>query len=200
MHLSRQWVGRSSDEKRRQLISRAGPKARAPLGAKTTNAKTKAFQTPIVPAKRELATTKKNSISAQISKPKPKTSETTKLEVLGDVEEDDVPDIEYMPPRPKSMPPPLNTQDFLLTHCRSPRPPRRSRRTRPLHVLQPQHLRRRRPNHSQRTRSRRPLPSRPRTHPRIQAMVSRAATHRSKIDSRRQQQPHPLPAHSRMFR
>ena len=79
-----------------------GPKTRAPLGAKTTNAKAKAFQTPAIPAKGDLASIKKNSVSAQKAKPKPKPAETTKLEVLGDEEKDDIPEIEYMPPRAKS--------------------------------------------------------------------------------------------------
>ena len=88
-------------EKEARADRAKGTKNRAPLGAKTTNAKTKAFQTPAPPLHDDLAKTKKNSISAQKPKPKPKPAETTKLEVLGDKEIDNVPDIEYMPPRSK---------------------------------------------------------------------------------------------------
>ena len=81
----------------------SGPKNRAPLGAKTTNAKAKAFQTPGPTQQIDLGKTKKASVSGKKPKPKATPAETTKVEklaVLGD-EEDDVPDIEYMPPRSK---------------------------------------------------------------------------------------------------
>ena len=83
------------------LTKRSGPKSRAPLGAKTTNAKAKAFQTPAVPIKDDLGKTNKKSVSARKPKPKAVPAEMTKLEVLGDKDESEVPDIEYMPPKPK---------------------------------------------------------------------------------------------------
>ncbi|KAG8525263.1 uncharacterized protein KY384_008907 [Bacidia gigantensis] len=84
-----------------------GPINRAPLGAKTTNAKAKAFQTPVPTIKGDLGKTKKASVSAKKAKPKPVPAETTKVEkvdILGDNEEDEVPEIEYMPPRVKDLP------------------------------------------------------------------------------------------------
>lgn len=71
------------------------------MGAKTTNAKAKAFMTPAVPAKDENAKASKNSVSARKPKSKVAHAEMTKIEVLGDKDEPEVPDIEYMPPRPK---------------------------------------------------------------------------------------------------
>lgn len=71
------------------------------MGAKTTNAKAKAFLTPAVPTKDGNGKTNKNSISARKPKPKVAHAEMTKVEVLGDKEEPEVPEIEYMPPRPK---------------------------------------------------------------------------------------------------
>ena len=85
------------------MFTQPGPRNRAPLGAKTTNAKAKAFQTP-APAQNEndLGKTVRKSVSAR--KPKPKTShpETTKLEdILADKEALDEREIEYMPPPAK---------------------------------------------------------------------------------------------------
>lgn len=77
-----------------------GPRNRAPLGMKTTNAKTKAFQTP-APASTD-GDQGKNNQSASTRKPKPKIShpETTKLEdILADKEALDQREIEYMPPK-----------------------------------------------------------------------------------------------------
>lgn len=80
-----------------------GPRNRAPLGAKTTNAKAKAFQTPAPGSIRgELG--KSNQKGGSIQKPKPKVShpETTELEdILADKEALDEREIEYMPPKPK---------------------------------------------------------------------------------------------------
>lgn len=82
-----------------------GAKSRAPLGNKTTNAKAKIFQTPAGPAEGDAGKPKQNSVSARKPKPKVSHAEMTKLEVLGDKDEleDDEPEIEYMPPRAKSM-------------------------------------------------------------------------------------------------
>ena len=76
-----------------------GVRDRAPLGAKTTNAKAKAFQTTVLPT----ANDKPNQRSASARKAKPRVShaEMTKLEVLGDKDELEEREIEYMPPRGK---------------------------------------------------------------------------------------------------
>ncbi|KAL8851754.1 MAG: hypothetical protein Q9221_003364 [Calogaya cf. arnoldii] len=88
------------------FVTPMGPRNRAPLGAKTTNARAKAFQTP-APAQNEndLGKTIRKSVSAR--KPKPKTThpESTKLEdILADKEALDEREIEYMPPVPKDLP------------------------------------------------------------------------------------------------
>lgn len=80
-----------------------GPRNRAPLGVKTTNAKAKVFQTP-APASIHVGGGRTNQRSASVQKPKPKAShpETTKLEdILADKEALDEREIEYMPPKPK---------------------------------------------------------------------------------------------------
>lgn len=80
-----------------------GPRNRAPLGLKTTNAKAKAFQTP-APVHVDNETKKEEPKSASIRKAKPRVShaDMTKLGVLADKDElDDEEDIEYMPPKPR---------------------------------------------------------------------------------------------------
>ncbi|KAL8660177.1 MAG: hypothetical protein Q9202_006773 [Teloschistes flavicans] len=75
--------------------SKGGPRNRAPLGMKTTNAKTKAFST-------DGDQGKNDQKSASTRKPKPKIShpESTKLEdILADKEALDQREIEYMPPK-----------------------------------------------------------------------------------------------------
>lgn len=90
-----------------------GPRDRAPLGAKTTNAKAKPFQTPAPLTKDQKGLAKTQPRSASTRKPKLKVHQ--QLEPVFDVgpvgdkqdieqEEDDVPDIEYAPPRPKDLP------------------------------------------------------------------------------------------------
>ena len=79
-----------------------GPKSRAPLGAKTTNAKAKAFQAPAPPAAdNDLGKTNQKSASARKAKPRVSHAEMTKLEVLGDKDELEEREVEYMPPRSK---------------------------------------------------------------------------------------------------
>ncbi|KAL4808464.1 hypothetical protein BDV18DRAFT_100230 [Aspergillus unguis] len=76
---------------------------RAPLGMKTTNAKARGLQTPAAPAGtiKPEKTTKKGStqrvkkFSPFVEQPKP--------EVNIQPAQDDVPDIEYMPPKPKDL-------------------------------------------------------------------------------------------------
>jgi hypothetical protein len=84
-----------------------GPRTRAPLGMKTTNAKAKAFQTPAPLS--ESAKTQK--LSPRLRRPKVKVHQAEdQVE-----QEDNVPDIEYMPPREIPLPdnldedmPPIN--------------------------------------------------------------------------------------------
>ncbi|KAL8856640.1 MAG: hypothetical protein Q9178_006796 [Gyalolechia marmorata] len=88
------------------FVTPMGPRNRAPLGAKTTNAKAKAFQTP-APAQNENDPNKTIRKSVSARKPKPKVShpETTILDdILADKEALDEREIEYMPPKPQDMP------------------------------------------------------------------------------------------------
>ncbi|KAL8724707.1 MAG: hypothetical protein Q9166_007795 [cf. Caloplaca sp. 2 TL-2023] len=88
------------------FITPMGPRTRAPLGMKTTNAKTRVFQTP-APARNEndLGKTVRKTVSARKPKPKVSHPETTKLEnILADKEALDEREIEYMPPVPKALP------------------------------------------------------------------------------------------------
>ncbi len=79
-----------------------GPRTRAPLGAKTTNAKAKALQTPAPqPVDNDLGKPIQKSASARKPKPRVSHAEMTKLEVLGDKDELEEREIEYMPPRGK---------------------------------------------------------------------------------------------------
>lgn len=87
------------------------PRERAPLGAKTTNAKAKAFQTPAGPTLgKELEKTQPKQTSARRPK-KVVHADAIKLEVHGDesplTEERDV---EYCPPKPKEIP--FECEDF----------------------------------------------------------------------------------------
>ncbi|KAL8811294.1 MAG: hypothetical protein Q9223_001811 [Gallowayella weberi] len=88
------------------FVTPMGPRNRAPLGMKTTNAKAKAFQTP-APAQNEndLGKTVRKSVSARKPKPKASHPESTKLEdILADKEALNEREIEYMPPKPKNLP------------------------------------------------------------------------------------------------
>jgi len=77
-----------------------GPKQRAPLGMKTTNAKAKAFMTPgpagLAPASIK---TQQKSKSPRLRRPKVKILQEVETEQK--VEDEEEPDIEYMPPRSK---------------------------------------------------------------------------------------------------
>ena len=79
-----------------------GPRNRAPLGLKTTNARAKALQTPAAPATDNPLdkTTQKGGIAR---KPKPSVNhaEMSKVELLGETDETEEREIEYMPPRPE---------------------------------------------------------------------------------------------------
>ncbi|KAI4198048.1 MAG: hypothetical protein LQ348_002080 [Seirophora lacunosa] len=88
------------------FITPMGPRNRAPLGVKTTNAKAKAFQTPAPAAiGGQLGNINQRSVSVQKPKPKVSHPETTKLEdILADKEALDEREIEYMPPKAKDLP------------------------------------------------------------------------------------------------
>lgn len=95
-----------------------GPRNRAPLGMKTTNAKTKAFQTP-APASigGDLGRTNQRSVSIQKPKPKVSHPETTKLEdILADKETLGQREIEYMPPKPKGSVPKGQSYTYAERH------------------------------------------------------------------------------------
>jgi len=131
-----------------------GPRNRAPLGQKTTNAKAKAFQTPGDNALGKSIVQGKDKTQLQSASRRPKTklsqSEALKKDVLANMDDAEVPDIEYMPPKPVgTFPHPqhphiLETAQKLTTQrpYRTPRFPRR--RLPPRH--QPRPPTRREPN------------------------------------------------------
>lgn len=81
-----------------------GPRTRAPLGMKTTNAKAKAFQTPAGPAP-EKSPEKTQAPKTSARRPKKVThADTVKLQVLGDEEPLAERDVEYCPPKPEDLP------------------------------------------------------------------------------------------------
>ncbi|KAK0109465.1 hypothetical protein ONS95_002158 [Cadophora gregata] len=87
------------------FVTPMGPRTRAPLGMKTTNAKAKAFQTPSGPApEKEL---EKTQPKQQTSARRPKKlihADSVKLEVHGDESPLADRDVEYCPPRTKDLP------------------------------------------------------------------------------------------------
>ncbi|KAF2176676.1 hypothetical protein K469DRAFT_645372 [Zopfia rhizophila CBS 207.26] len=78
------------------FVTPAGPRTRAPLGMKTTNAKTKAFQTPAPLS----ASAKTQKISPRLRRPKVKVHQP---EVQNEEPEDEL-EIEYMPPKEIPLP------------------------------------------------------------------------------------------------
>ncbi|KAI9924109.1 hypothetical protein MW887_007349 [Aspergillus wentii] len=80
----------------------ADPRHRAPLGMKTTNAKAKGIQTP-APGAIKPEKTNKRASTQRIKKFAPLV-EQNQAEVQEQAPQDDVPDIEYMPPKPKELP------------------------------------------------------------------------------------------------
>ncbi|OKL60891.1 hypothetical protein UA08_03878 [Talaromyces atroroseus] len=87
------------------FVTPLGPRNRAPLGAKTTNAKTGAFKTPgLQPETLKTQKTKHRGSSTK----KPKKAEIqvqqAQPQVFDASEVDDVPDVEYAPPKPKELP------------------------------------------------------------------------------------------------
>ncbi|EMD90944.1 hypothetical protein COCC4DRAFT_80893 [Bipolaris maydis ATCC 48331] len=72
------------------FVTPAGPRMRAPLGMKTTNAKSKAFATPA-----PLSSAKTQKLSPRLRRPKVKVHQPE----VAHESEDDVPEVEYMPPK-----------------------------------------------------------------------------------------------------
>jgi hypothetical protein len=92
----------------------SGPRTRAPLGVKTTNAKGQAFQTPSLaqPTKKPDETKRPPSTRKSIkSKIIVAPIERADADLLV-VEEDDVPDIEYAPPPPVELPDPPEVFEY----------------------------------------------------------------------------------------
>ncbi|KAE8152552.1 hypothetical protein BDV25DRAFT_150835 [Aspergillus avenaceus] len=79
------------------------PRQRAPLGMKTTNAKARGVQTPAHPGTLKPEKTGKRGSTQRVKKFAPLIEEP-KAEVQDKPAQDDVPDIEYMPPKPKELP------------------------------------------------------------------------------------------------
>ncbi|KAF7168530.1 hypothetical protein CNMCM5623_001550 [Aspergillus felis] len=80
------------------------PRNRAPLGMKTTNAKARGLQTPAAPGGTiKPEKTNKRTSTQKIRKFSPLVDQP-KIEVQGEDTQDDVPDIEYMPPKPRELP------------------------------------------------------------------------------------------------
>ncbi|KAH8596988.1 hypothetical protein B0O99DRAFT_685463 [Bisporella sp. PMI_857] len=92
------------------FVTPMGPRTRAPLGNKTTNAKAKVFQTPAGPAPdKELDKTQAPKTSSR--RPKKVThGETVKLQIHGDESPLVERDVEYAPPKPKDLP--YDSEDF----------------------------------------------------------------------------------------
>ncbi|KAK3677514.1 hypothetical protein LTR78_002364 [Recurvomyces mirabilis] len=80
-------------DKSTTFVTPAGPRTRAPLGAKTTNAKANLLQTPALPSATKGSATKPASPRLRRAKVKIHTATSDPLD------DDGVPDIEYMPPR-----------------------------------------------------------------------------------------------------
>ncbi|KAJ5327764.1 hypothetical protein N7452_008154 [Penicillium brevicompactum] len=77
-------------------------KDRAPLGMKTNNPKAKNLQTP-APFGGTIKTNRRQSTAQKLKKAAPVTQQP-QLKVHTDAVVDEVPDIEYMPPKPKDLP------------------------------------------------------------------------------------------------
>ncbi|EAW11834.1 uncharacterized protein ACLA_005900 [Aspergillus clavatus NRRL 1] len=85
------------------------PRSRAPLGMKTTNAKARGLQTPGLGGTIKLEKTNKRTSTQKIRKFAPLVDQP-KVEVQEEQPQNDVPDIEYMPPKPQELP---DDPDFI---------------------------------------------------------------------------------------
>ncbi|KAG5301191.1 hypothetical protein I7I48_01127 [Histoplasma ohiense] len=90
------------------FVTPMAPRSRAPLGVKTTNAKAQAFQTPAPPlgTSKPVKTTKRPSATRKLKQSTPEVLPGLPKVVATEDEKDDVPDIEYMPPKPTPLPDP----------------------------------------------------------------------------------------------
>lgn len=91
-------------ERNNAFVTPAGPRNRAPLGMKTTNAKAKAFQTPapLTIDNNKAEKTVLKTVSPRLRKPKVKIHQPEP--VAQDVETDSEPEIEFMPPKEVPLP------------------------------------------------------------------------------------------------
>ncbi|EKD16104.1 uncharacterized protein L3040_007806 [Drepanopeziza brunnea f. sp. 'multigermtubi'] len=98
-------VKKSATFDKNAFVTPMGPRTRAPLGMKTTNAKAKAFHTPAgaAPEKEVEKTQPKQQTSARRPK-KLIHAEAVKLQVHGDESPLADRDVEYCPPKPKDLP------------------------------------------------------------------------------------------------
>lgn len=91
-----------------------GPRNRAPLGLKTTNAKTKAFHIPPPPEDvPDKSQQKSASASARKGRPRVSHAEMTKLDIHHDLDQLKEMEPEYMPPPAKSTRPIMSQSE----HC-----------------------------------------------------------------------------------
>ena len=81
------------------FVTPNAPKGRAPLGQKTTNAKAKPFQTP-----KDDPGKSKQASSARKPRVRVSHTEPVKIDVLSNQNEEEEPEIEYMPPRAQALP------------------------------------------------------------------------------------------------
>jgi len=83
------------------FVTPAGPRTRAPLGMKTTNVKATAFQTPAPKTQGKEAKSTQKPVSPRLRRAKVKIHQA---EAVAADPEDNVPEIEYMPPRSVPLP------------------------------------------------------------------------------------------------
>lgn len=83
------------------FVTPAGPRTRAPLGMKTTNVKATAFQTPAPKTQGKDVRSTQKPVSPRLRRAKVKIHQA---EAVAADTEDDVPEIEYMPPRSVPLP------------------------------------------------------------------------------------------------
>ena len=107
------------------FVTPVAQKNRAPLGMKTTNAKTRAFQTPAPIREGGKGEKDQKSVSARKAKPRVSHAEMTKLDMLGDHAAFEEREIEYMPPKPNGKDVALLQPKEMLTESRFTRYPGR---------------------------------------------------------------------------
>ncbi|KMU89743.1 hypothetical protein CIHG_07776 [Coccidioides immitis H538.4] len=97
-------TGKDGEGEKGAFATPMGPRNRAPLGMKTTNAK--AFQTPApqLGTNKPARTGKRSSTVRKLKQSAPKQGNTQKTS--RNVQDEEVPDIEYMPPAPQPLPDP----------------------------------------------------------------------------------------------